>query len=68
MSTAIAGIVLAAVCAALSALALYAGSPNCRLASLQLRSSPAELRLTAPAAFPDHSPAIMPESRLIRLP
>ncbi|WP_241094240.1 hypothetical protein, partial [Xanthomonas bonasiae] len=35
MSTAIAGIVLAAVCAALSALALYSGSPNCRLAPLR---------------------------------
>jgi hypothetical protein len=35
MSAAIAGIVLAAVCAALSALALYAGSPNCRLAPLR---------------------------------
>ncbi|WP_369937775.1 hypothetical protein [Xanthomonas tesorieronis] len=35
MSATIAGFVLAAVCAALSALALYAGSPNCRLATLR---------------------------------
>ncbi|UYB53908.1 hypothetical protein OCJ37_08225 [Xanthomonas sp. AM6] len=35
MSPSVGGIVLAAVCAALSALALYAGSPNCRLAPLQ---------------------------------
>lgn len=35
MSATIAGIGLAAMCAALSALALYAGSPNCRLAPLR---------------------------------
>ncbi len=35
MTAAVAGIALAAVCAALSALALYAGSPNCRLAPLR---------------------------------
>lgn len=35
MSAPVAGIALAAVCAVLSALCLYAGSPNCRLAPLR---------------------------------